>query len=75
MTSIDISIEEFRRRKSQKSTTPREKRKRCPACESVNLIRKAGGPGGSPRKHTASYQCGYCGHHFNRPVPPERTEQ
>lgn len=75
MSSFDISLEELRRRQHQRSTTPDEKRKRCPDCGSVDVSRKTAGMGGAPRKNAAAYRCGSCQHHFDNPAPPEEADQ
>lgn len=75
MSSFDISIEELRRRQHQRSTTPAEKRKRCPECGSVDVIRKTGGMGGTPRQNATTYRCGNCQRHFDNPAPPEEARQ
>lgn len=36
-TSIEITIEELRRRQHEQSTTPDSQRKRCPECESMSV--------------------------------------
>lgn len=69
MSTFDISLEEFRRRQFEHSSTPDEKRKRCPECGSVNVVRKSSG--GTPREYDPDYTCGNCGDHFDNPAPPE----
>ena len=74
MSSFDITIEELRRRQRQHSTTPNEKRKRCPECGYAAVISKvpgSDGMGGAPREVDTAYRCGYCQSHFDNPVSPE----
>ena len=72
--SLDISLEELRRRQRQHSSTPRSSRPRCPECESVDLIRKTPNPMGTPREDAAAYRCGNCQAHFDRPLKPEAEQ-
>lgn len=46
-----------------RSSTPNDKRNRCPECHHLNI---------SPHVHAtfenAKYRCNVCGHHFDKPV-------
>lgn len=53
------------------STTPIERRKRCPApdCETVRIIPKYGGD--QPHKVDSNYVCSRCREHFDTARPPD----
>lgn len=73
--SLDISLEELRRRQRQHTSTPKSERRRCPECESTDIIRKVGSMGGTPPDHATEYRCGYCQHHFDTPLAPEEGDR
>lgn len=53
------------------SSTPAEKRKRCPTCNSADVTRVTGHPF-APTDVDHDYRCGQCCHKFDDPVRGER---
>ena len=57
--------------RSAPSTTDEREQKRCPECESVNILKKAGQPADHPEhRRDFDFRCARCGFHFDEPKPP-----
>lgn len=63
-SDLAISPEELERRKRQRSTTPDDRRTRCPACGSPNVVAQLHSPH-RPVPRTADYSCRRCGEAFD----------
>ena len=51
------------------SSTPDNRKKLCPNCETTRVIAKPGWKD-IPNKIHTEYRCSTCGEHFDRPLPP-----
>jgi len=68
----ELDAETLEQRRHARSTTDAREMKRCPACGSVKLHRKTGGPSGT--RKPGDYRCDGCQHHFDEPVVDDEDE-
>ena len=64
--------------RGQRSSTPPEKRKQCPKCQSTSIVyRKNGGLQDHASISDHRYRCDHCQHRFDHPVTPdpEQTDE
>jgi transposase-like protein len=67
----EVDAETLDQRRHAHSTSDPRERERCPACGSVKLHRKTGGPCGT--RKPGDYRCDGCNHHFDEPVVDDET--
>jgi hypothetical protein len=66
-----VDAETLDQRRHERSTSDPRDMKRCPACGSVKLHQKTGGPCGT--RKPGDYRCDGCNHHFDEPVVDDET--
>ena len=67
----EVDAETLDQRRHARSTSDPRDMKRCPACGSVKLHQKTGGPCGT--RKPGDYRCDGCNHHFDEPVVADET--
>jgi transposase-like protein len=67
----EVDAETLEQRRHAHSTTDPSEMKRCPACGSVKIRPKTGGPSGA--RKPGDYRCDGCGDHFDEPRQADET--